>query len=418
MASKLKCSKYFDEIIKKYEDTIELNIIQKYAKINVIISKFIIDNNLILYGGTALDFHLPTNDKIYKKDALFDYDVYSNKALIHGKELVNILVKLNFKYVQLREAAFTRSTYKIFIEDIPIFDITELNNADYTKYLYLSQTINKFKVIPKEILIKHLCMQLSQPHVSYFRLNKIYERYKIFDKLFGINKIDNIQKIIKIYPPDNIHIILEDILLFCKKTKSPLNGAYALNILKDIKNNKFEIMDENMSYLSCVLNNTNDLINYLKKYKISLILEYGTNCIRIKVDNHYICDIYNSSDLCLSYCNKNGYTILTAFSMKHFLYLEYIDSIYKNQSKYKLNLMHNIYNINKFINKKVCTDECLINMDCYGNSLTPKWDIIKSRWNFGILKYKPKITSDMNTYFNDKKSNKTLNMNTFFNDIK
>ena len=178
MSSKLKCSKHFDEIITKYEDNIEYNIIQKYAKINLIITKFIIDNNLILYGGTALDFHLPTNNKIYKKDALFDYDVYSNKALINGKKLVNILVKLNFKYVQLREASFTRATYKIFIEDIPIFDITELNNEDYIKYLFLSHTINKFKVISKEILIKHMCMQLSQPHLSYFRLNKIYERYK------------------------------------------------------------------------------------------------------------------------------------------------------------------------------------------------------------------------------------------------
>ena len=119
------CKEHFEKIIKNYENNMELSYVKKTNKIKLIIKKFIIENKLILYGGTAIDLLLPTSKKIYKKnEKLFDYDVYSNDAYNYGIKLVDLLTKHKYKYVQLREAAFTQSTFKVFVENLPVFDIT------------------------------------------------------------------------------------------------------------------------------------------------------------------------------------------------------------------------------------------------------------------------------------------------------
>ena len=39
-------------------------------------------------------------------------------------------------------------------------------------------------------------------------------------------------------------------------------------------------------------------------------------------------------------------------------------------------------------------------MQCYGDGKPPGWQIIKSRWDNGIVKYKPSINKKLDTFFN------------------
>ena len=108
------CKEYFTNIINNYEKNVELTFVKKTNKLKNIIKKFIIENKLLLYGGSAIDILLPTDKKIYKKnEKLFDYDVYSCNAYEYGIKLIKLLEKHKYKYVQLREAAFTQSTFKV-----------------------------------------------------------------------------------------------------------------------------------------------------------------------------------------------------------------------------------------------------------------------------------------------------------------
>jgi hypothetical protein len=45
-------------------------------------------------------------------------------------------------------------------------------------------------------------------------------------------------------------------------------------------------------------------------------------------------------------------------------------------------------------------DNCKLNLECYGDGKPPGWQIIKSRWDNGIVKYKPSLKKQLDTYFN------------------
>ena len=391
---KENCKEHFNKIIKKYEKDIELSFLKKTLKLKSLIKDFIIENNLILYGGTAIDLLLPTNSKIYKKNQqLFDYDVYSNNAYKYGVKLVDLLVKNKYKYVQLREAAFTRDTYKIFIENLPVFDITNLTDEKYEVYLNLAKKKNKMLVVSPEILIRDMCSQLSQPHISYFRLDKTYERYNLFNNIFGIKKYQTNK--IKLHQPTlEVYQILKKILNICKKNGYPLTGYYALQILNNNNINNFYSINNETPYLSFFTKDFQKIINLLEGYNITTI-KY-LNYITIYYNNINLCNIYDSSNLCISFCQKKGFNILTIFGIKYFIYDELIQNNNINETTKYI-----IYQLNKYIKNNNCLENCKFNMKCYGDGKPPGWDIIKSRWNDGIIKYKAKQQSKLKTFFNN-----------------
>ena len=86
--------------------------------------------------------------------------------------------------------------------------------------------------------------------------------------------------------------------------------------------------------------------------------------------------------------------ILTIFGIKYFMYNNLISS---TDSYIELYM---IYNVNKYIKSTDCKKNCKITMQCYGDGKPPGWQIIKSRWDNGIVKYKPSINKKLDTFFN------------------
>lgn len=383
------CKEYFDNIIKNYEKNVELNYAKKTNKLKNIIKKFIIENQLILYGGSAIDILLPTDKKIYKKnEKLFDYDVYSCNAYEYGIKLIQLLTKHKYKYVQLREAAFTQSTFKVFIENLPVFDITNLPIDTFELYKKYSKKKQQILVIGPEIIIRDMCAQLSQPHISYFRLEKTYERYNIFESTYGVNKY--VKNINLIEPNDEELPVLKLLLKECHREGYPILGYYGLQLLNDKKT--FYSIDGKSSYLSFFSKDLKKITEKLKKYNITI--EKNNNFTTLQYNSKNICDIYDSSELCVSYCSKKGFNILTIFGIKYFMYNNLISSIDSYIELYM------IYNANKYIKSTDCKKNCKITMQCYGDGKPPGWQIIKSRWDNGIVKYKPSINKKLDTFFN------------------
>ena len=386
------CKEYFTNIIKNYEKNVELTFVKKTNKLKNIIKKFIIENKLLLYGGSAIDILLPTDKKIYKKnEKLFDYDVYSCNAYEYGIKLIKLLEKHKYKYVQLREAAFTQNTFKVFIENLPIFDITNLPIETFELYKNYSKKKQQMLVIGPEIIIRDMCAQLSQPHISYFRLEKTYERYTIFESVYSINKYS--RNINLIEPNAEELEVLNILLKECKKEGYPILGYYGLQLLNDKKT--FYSIDGKNSYLSFFSKDLEKIIKKVKKYNITI--EKNDNFTTLQYKDKSICDIYDSSQLCVSYCSKKGFNILTIFGIKYFMYnnlVSFIDSIRSYIELYM------ICNVNKYIKNNDCKNSCKITMQCYGDGKPPGWQIIKSRWDNGIVKYKPPINSKLDTFFN------------------
>jgi len=383
------CKEYFNNIIKNYEKNVELTYVKKTNKLKNIIKKFIIENKLILYGGSAIDILLPTNKKIYiKNEKLFDFDVYSDNAYKYGIKLVKLLTEHKYKYVQLREAAFTQNTFKIFIENLPIFDITNISQDTFKLYTKYSKKKQQMLVIGPEIIIRDMCSQLSQPHISYFRLEKTYERYNIFESVYGVNKFS--KNINLIEPNDEELEVLNMLLKECHKEGYPILGYYALQLLND--KTTFYSIDGKNSYLSFFTKDLEKIIKKLKKYNITI--EKNTNFTTLIYNNKNICDVYDSSQLCVSYCSKKGFNILTIFGIKYFMYNNLVYSIDSYIELYM------IYTANKYIKNTDCKKNCKITMQCYGDGKPPGWQIIKSRWDNGIVKYRPSVNKKLDTYFN------------------
>jgi len=92
-----------------------------------IVEKFLKVKKLICYGGTAINNILPINDQFYDKEIeLPDYDFYSMNAMDDAKKLADIYYKAGFDEVQA-SAGQHYGTYKVYVNFIPIADITQLS---------------------------------------------------------------------------------------------------------------------------------------------------------------------------------------------------------------------------------------------------------------------------------------------------
>ena len=99
------------------------------------VEEFMKRKELIGYGGMAINMSLPKDKKFYRDNDVPDYDFFSNKAIPDIIELSDILAKTNDVEVK---SALNAGTYKIFVNSIPLVDITQIEqNLFYLKYLFL-----------------------------------------------------------------------------------------------------------------------------------------------------------------------------------------------------------------------------------------------------------------------------------------
>ena len=127
----------------------------KTKKIITTIEKFIRDNNLICYGGIAINNILPKSDQFYKTTEFPDYDFYSNNALEDAKKLANIYYDAGYGNVEAK-SGFHYGTYKIYVNFLNIADITQLDDEYYNNLKKQSIKVNN-------IMCAFFCLIPSNP---------------------------------------------------------------------------------------------------------------------------------------------------------------------------------------------------------------------------------------------------------------
>jgi len=89
-----------------------------------IVEDFLRKKRLICYGGTAINNILPKQAQFYNRDLeIPDYDFYSSNAMDDAKELADIFHTKGFHEIEAK-AGVHFGTYKVFVNLIPIADIT------------------------------------------------------------------------------------------------------------------------------------------------------------------------------------------------------------------------------------------------------------------------------------------------------
>jgi hypothetical protein len=406
-----------------------------------IVEEFIKNKKLICYGGIAINNLLPENDRFYNFDIeLPDYDFYSSNALNDAKELADLYSDTGYTQVEAK-AGLHYGTYKIFVNYIPVADITQIDDILFNNIKKDAIEKNGILYCPVNFLKMSMYLELSSPKGDISRWEKILKRLILLNKyypLYGTNCDINIFSNKKTNSTsnniDNINIynLLKETLI---KNNVVFLGAFAYKKYSQYgKNNKYIINDipdfdilsidpekliHNLKY-TLIANNYNNI----KIRTHSGIGELIPEHYEFIIDNKPYIYIYKPLR-CHSYNILNEGSkkirIATIDTMLSF----YLSFLYSNKNYYNSDkilcmteYLLNIQNKNKFKQSGILKR---FSITCYGTQKTRedllsekaiKFEELKNkegshefkRWFF---KYVPKKSIELLKKNRDKYNNKT-----------
>lgn len=231
-----------------------------------IVEDFIKGNNCICYGGTAINNILPEHDQFYNKDVEFpDYDFYSPTALEHAKQLADIYYKSGYEEVEAKSGMHT-GTYKVFVNFIPVADITQMDSNIFKSIKKSSLRINEILYCPPNFLRMSMYLELSRPKGDVSRWEKVLKRITLLNKHYPLKESNcsnhEVQRIFsdENYKSKDIFTLLKDIFI---REKVVFFGAMANrlysrympgHIQKNIKKiPDFDVLSENPEHTAQIV---------------------------------------------------------------------------------------------------------------------------------------------------------------------
>jgi len=185
-----------------------------------ILEKFLRRKKVVCYGGTAINNILPLEEQFYNKDIeIPDYDFYSSKAISLSKELADIYAKEGYTDIEVRSGVHT-GTYKVFVNFIPIADITQMDSTLF-KVIY-DQSIRKdgISYCPPDYLRMNMYNELSRPDGDVSRWEKVYKRLVLLNKHYPFvanykcSEIDFLKDFTENNQiNDSLHNIVKDVMI-------------------------------------------------------------------------------------------------------------------------------------------------------------------------------------------------------------
>lgn len=151
-----------------------------------IVEDFIIRKKVICYGGTAINNILPKFAQFYNRDIeIPDYDFYSPNSLADAKELADIYYKEGYIDVEAK-AGVHYGTFKVFVNYIPIADITYLHPDLYRSVLKESIVVAGIHYAPPNFLRMSMYLELSRPAGDVSRWEKVFKRLSLLNKYYPL----------------------------------------------------------------------------------------------------------------------------------------------------------------------------------------------------------------------------------------
>jgi len=176
--------------IDKAEKIYSRQIIEnpEIKKIIDIVEKFLKSRQLICYGGTAINNILPVKDQFYDKELeLPDYDFYSKSPVDDAKALADIYYSKGFIDVEAK-AGVHHGTYKVFVNFMPIADITYLSEPLYDAIRKDAIKVKGILYAPANFLRMSMYLELSRPRGDASRWEKVLKRLILLNRNHPLKK--------------------------------------------------------------------------------------------------------------------------------------------------------------------------------------------------------------------------------------
>ncbi len=164
-----------------------------------IVEEFLKETKRICYGGTAINNLLPIYEQFYNKEVeLPDYDFYSPDPLNDAKNLADIYYKKGYTEVEAKSGMHP-GTFKVFVNYIPVADITFLPNKLYDTLMKDSLSVNGIMYCSINYLRMSMYLELSRPQGDVSRWEKVLKRLALLNKHYPLRgrncSIDSIQRL-------------------------------------------------------------------------------------------------------------------------------------------------------------------------------------------------------------------------------
>lgn len=157
-------------------------------KIIDIVETFLKTRKLVCYGGTAINNILPVKDQFYDKELeLPDYDFYSTTPVEDAKALSDIYYSKGFTDVEAK-AGVHHGTYKVFVNFMPVADITYLSEPLYDAIKKDAIKVKGILYAPPNFLRMSMYLELSRPRGDVSRWEKVLKRLLLLNRNYPLKK--------------------------------------------------------------------------------------------------------------------------------------------------------------------------------------------------------------------------------------
>jgi hypothetical protein len=292
-----------------------------------IVETFIRRKKLICYGGTAINNILPKQSQFYNKDLeIPDYDFFSANALSDCKELCDIFYKEGFEEVEGKSGQH-HGTYKVFVNFIPIADITSIPNELFKSLAQEAIKVAGILYAPPNYLRMGMYLELSRPNGDTSRWEKVLKRLSLLNQYYPLHATKcgevDFQRIMD--NPDQTENIYENVKQTLVDQGVVFFGGYALSqyskyMPKQFQHKinqipDFDVFTENPQLVAEIVKERLEDIN-IKNVKIirhDAVGELVAVNYEIRVGKDMICFIYEPI-ACHSYnvIQDKGYKIKIA----------------------------------------------------------------------------------------------------------
>ena len=193
---------------------------EEIKKIIHLLEVFLERKGLICYGGTAINNILPKTEQFYDNSIeVPDYDFFSHNPIEDAKELSNIYFQNGFTEIEAKSGQH-HGTYKVFVNFMPIADITFIPRELFINLKKTSIKINGIHYAPPNYLRMSMFLELSRPNGDVSRWEKVFKRLNLLNKHYPlyVKKCShkNFQREMSKenqYKQEDIFRILKDILI-------------------------------------------------------------------------------------------------------------------------------------------------------------------------------------------------------------
>jgi hypothetical protein len=151
------------------------------------VEKFIRSKRRIVYGGTALNAILSSENQFYDPDTdVPDWDFFTPTPIQDAMDLADILVKEGYTDVQVNPAVH-HGTFKVFSSNVGVADITYMPRGLY-QFLLKQEVIdiNGIMYVGANFLRMSAYLELSRPDGDVSRWEKVMKRISLVNQEYPI----------------------------------------------------------------------------------------------------------------------------------------------------------------------------------------------------------------------------------------